>query len=300
MILTTLPDLPPRPETAANAGFRRDFYQRWGRENAVVCGHACDAEYACHVQTLSLKMALGGSERYLLPRRDVLVDDDSYLVLGEGQRYGSVLRSARPVASFAVFFRPGMLDEVQRGCGQRLVDALDRHERMTAPSAGFGEHLRRHDAIVSPRLRRLRQAVLDGERDEQWLEERLLDLLGALLAAEQADLRLFVPADTPRRAARLELLRRLRLAADYIHAHATDPVTLDDMAAVACLSRYHFVREFGRLYGSTPHAWLTRRRVTLARRLIERGERDAERIAQASGFGSRWALRRALAKAVAD
>jgi hypothetical protein len=39
MILTTLPDLPPRPETAANAAFRRRFYVRWGHENAIVCGY---------------------------------------------------------------------------------------------------------------------------------------------------------------------------------------------------------------------------------------------------------------------
>ena len=32
MILTDLPDLPPRPLTARVAAFRRDFYRRWGRE----------------------------------------------------------------------------------------------------------------------------------------------------------------------------------------------------------------------------------------------------------------------------
>ena len=57
MILTTLPDLAPRPETAGNAEFRRRFYARWGRENAIVCGHARHAEYAVHPQTLSVKMA---------------------------------------------------------------------------------------------------------------------------------------------------------------------------------------------------------------------------------------------------
>ncbi len=40
MILARLPDLPPAPETAANAGFRQAFYRRWGRENAIVCGPA--------------------------------------------------------------------------------------------------------------------------------------------------------------------------------------------------------------------------------------------------------------------
>ena len=38
MILTELPDLPPRPETPANAAFRRDYVARWGKENTVLCG----------------------------------------------------------------------------------------------------------------------------------------------------------------------------------------------------------------------------------------------------------------------
>ena len=36
MIVTTrFPDLAPRPETAANAAFRRRFAARWARENVV-------------------------------------------------------------------------------------------------------------------------------------------------------------------------------------------------------------------------------------------------------------------------
>jgi len=38
MILTELPDLPPRPETPANAAFRRDYVARWTKENTLLCG----------------------------------------------------------------------------------------------------------------------------------------------------------------------------------------------------------------------------------------------------------------------
>ena len=295
MILTALPDLPPRPETAANAAFRRRFYERWGRENAIVCGPACNVEFARHEQTLSIKMACGGTgERYLLPQRDILVDDDSYLVLDEGMCYGSVVRTRQPVHSFAVFFRPGMAQEVARARRQPLAQALDARAA-PGPEVGFRPHLRRHDAAVSPRLRRLRLAVLDGERDEVWLETALFGLLAAMLETEQA-----LAADEPpaaaRQAARRELARRLRLAADFIDSHATEAIDLARMAEVACLSKYHFVREFGRLFGCTPHGWLTRKRAAMARRLIAQGEADQEDVALRSGFGSRWALRRALVR----
>lgn len=36
MILTEMPDLPPRPLTAANAAFRADYFARWGKENLIL------------------------------------------------------------------------------------------------------------------------------------------------------------------------------------------------------------------------------------------------------------------------
>jgi AraC family transcriptional regulator len=298
MILTTLPDLPPRPETAANAAFRRRFYERWGRENAIVCGATREAEYATLAQPLSIKLAWGGRERYLLADREVVVDDDNWLVLNEGARYGSVLRAQRPAWSFAVFFRPGLVDEWRSLRRVSASAALEQTLRAVLSPRPFSQHLRRHDRRLTPRLRALRDAVLAGERDEDWLEIQLGGLAEALLDADDVDRRAL--DDRPARATRDELLRRLRRGADFIESCATESITLQQMADAACLSRCHFVREFGRLFGRTPHDALCAKRAALARRLIATGETDAERIAQAAGFGSRWSMRRALARFPAE
>jgi len=319
MILTTLPDLAPRPQTAANAEFRCRFYARWGRENAVVCGHARFAEYEVFPQTLSIKMATGGRERYFLGRRELAVDDDNYLVLDEGSRYGSVLSAARPGGppawSFALFFRPGLQHEVAGARAQRLGAALDAPDLPNAAAPGaaletahdtardtargalrrpvhFAEHLRPHGDAVSRRLRHIAAAVQAGERDELWLEEQCQALLGTLLDAESAP-----PHETgARRAQRVELRRRLHLAADFIETHYGQPLTLERMAEVACLSRHHFVREFARAFGLSPHAYLTRKRARAAMRALRDGATDREALADQCGLGSRWSLMRALAR----
>ncbi len=291
MILTTLPDLPPRPATAANVHFRRAFYERWGRENAIVCGRARHAEYATFTQTLSIKMAWGGAERFKLPRRDVVVDDDNCLVLNEGQRYASLIDAAQPAWSFAIFFRPGLAMQVAAARLQSLDAALSTPHTPGA-EAGFSEHLRAHDSRLSPRLRSICAAVLDGERDEGWLEEQSLGLLDSLLDAEHQP----VANSGPRLGARLELRRRLRLAADFIDSRHTEPITLADMAAAACLSRYHFVRHFCAEFGCTPYVALLKKRARSARRLMQRGQTDREQIALQAGFGNRWSMQRALAR----
>ena len=86
----------------------------------------------------------------------------------------------------------------------------------------------------------------------------------------------------------------MRLAADYIDTCHAEPLALDDMARVACLSRYHFVRHFRALHGLTPYAYLLRKRARVAARLLATGEAGHEAVAQQCGFGSRFALARAL------
>ena len=53
---------------------------------------------------------------------------------------------------------------------------------------------------------------------------------------------------------------------EYLSSHATKPVSLAELASVACLSKYHFLRIFMRVYGMSPHAYQMRLRLDLARR----------------------------------
>jgi AraC family transcriptional regulator len=246
-------------------------------------------------QTLSIKMAWRGRERYRLAHREVGVDDDHYLILNEGSRYGSVLQAPRPAFTFAVFMRPGQHEEVR--AARRLDARAALAEPAPAPTGGgFSEHLRAHDAVVSPALRAICAGVMAGERSEDWLEQQLLLLLDGMIEAEAIESRALGRLARARPSTEAELARRLRLAADFIETCHAEPIGLDEMAAVACLSRFHFVRHFKALFGVTPHARLVQRRARTARRLLQDGEHDLDRVAAAAGFGSRSSLRRGLAK----
>jgi AraC family transcriptional activator FtrA len=72
------------------------------------------------------------------------------------------------------------------------------------------------------------------------------------------------------------------------------PLTVADLAAHAAVSQATLHRRFQLELGTTPLAWLTAERVTLACRLIERGELRVERVARASGLGTASNLRAQL------
>ena len=82
--------------------------------------------------------------------------------------------------------------------------------------------------------------------------------------------------------------RRVR---DYIDAHYENDPGLEELAAVAGLSRAHMIRSFRREFFTTPHAFLTDIRIRQARKRLRAGQTPAE-VAMACGFADQAHLTR--------
>jgi AraC-like DNA-binding protein len=293
VILTELPDLLPRPETPRNAAFRREFYRRWGRENCVISGSAHRAEYRVFRQMLSIKCVARGTEDYFIDRRRIRVTDGTWLVLNEGRAYGSLLEGPGEAYMFSIFFRPGLAREIAGGLRQSLSQALDSGPGDPTVDAEFAETLRHHDSSVSPVLRYIQREVAQGMRDELWLEEQCQFLLTRLLRSQQRQPRPLDDISAMRPERRVELLRRLERAEDFMHARLPESISLQDIAAAAHISRFHFLRVFQSVYGVTPVAFLRDLRVRRALALLESTRHGVAEIAMSVGM-SRVALWRAL------
>jgi AraC-like DNA-binding protein len=91
--------------------------------------------------------------------------------------------------------------------------------------------------------------------------------------------------------------RRLCRARDYLAASYADPVTLERAAREACLSPFHFQRLFSRVFGETPHEFVTRRRLDVAQQLLAGGDLPVTEVCLQVGysslgtFSSRFALK---------
>jgi AraC family transcriptional activator FtrA len=80
----------------------------------------------------------------------------------------------------------------------------------------------------------------------------------------------------------------------WAQARLDRPLTVAGLAAEAAVSPATLHRRFRTELGTTPLAWLTGERVTLARRLIERGESRSEIVARRTGLGTAANLRSLL------
>ena len=84
----------------------------------------------------------------------------------------------------------------------------------------------------------------------------------------------------------IELLAHLRRAHDHIDRYHAEPLDLDRVAAVAGVSKYHFVRCFRMTYGETPMRYLTRRRIERAQDLLRAANLTVTEICMLIGFSS--------------
>jgi AraC-like DNA-binding protein len=97
-------------------------------------------------------------------------------------------------------------------------------------------------------------------------------------------------SDPSRQAAALrapdEVLVHLRRARDHADGSYTRSLTLDEMAAVACLSKYHFLRLFKSTYGLTPMEYVSQRRIESAQDLLRATNLTVTEVCMAVGFSS--------------
>ncbi|MFL5867010.1 MAG: helix-turn-helix transcriptional regulator [Thermoleophilaceae bacterium] len=78
--------------------------------------------------------------------------------------------------------------------------------------------------------------------------------------------------------------RHLLRAKDLADARYPEPLTVDDLARAAGLSRAHFSREFRRAFGESPHAYLLTRRLERAAALLRNTDRSVAEICLSVGL----------------
>jgi AraC family transcriptional regulator len=80
----------------------------------------------------------------------------------------------------------------------------------------------------------------------------------------------------------------------YVEGHLSDALTLDDVAAVAGVSRFHMVRAFGEATGMSVMRYVRARRLTKAARSLAKGAPDILTLALEADYGSHEAFTRAF------
>ena len=83
-----------------------------------------------------------------------------------------------------------------------------------------------------------------------------------------------------------DVLVQLRSAREHADRHFADELTLEQLAAVAGVSKWHFQRLFTSVYGVSPAAYVSKRRIERAQDLLRTANLTVTEVCHAVGFSS--------------
>jgi AraC family transcriptional regulator len=78
--------------------------------------------------------------------------------------------------------------------------------------------------------------------------------------------------------------QQTRLVRSYVQEHLHENISLQDLAGVLALSRFHFSRRFRNATGTTPHKFVLERRVEHAQELLRKTRATLSDVAGSCGF----------------
>lgn len=133
------------------------------------------------------------------------------------------------------------------------------------------------ESRLASTLHKLDALLADADRPDELLAETL-----ALLSV--LELGQLTEGDRDRASGTLTA-KQLTIVDDYVSAHLGSAVTLDALANLVGLSRFHFSRAFARSTGLSPVRFAHQRRIAAAQALLAVSEKSIEEIAAEVGFG---------------
>ena len=161
-----------------------------------------------------------------------------------------------------------------------LLEATSEHLRRVAQrtvETGFNVMVEKDPAIAQVLVAldgamRRRADNLYAESVATWLSVHLFSCHGASASIEDHR-RPGVLTD-----------KRLARVIDLITSRFHEPLSLDELASTACISKYHFVRLFRAETGKTPHAYINDLRLHAACHMLKTSERPVADIGLRCGF----------------
>jgi AraC family transcriptional regulator len=270
----------------AGANLTRALSAESMAEACVVFATARQAELAGGARPLALIAARHGRLICEIASRRVAVDDDAFLVLNAGWHGAASIHDANAVECTLIYFPEAMVNDVAHAAEQSATELLENPMAALAAPSSFHENLTRRERSVSPVLRYLQHCIRSGQATPEWLDEQITCLLHRVFTLRRCTRERIETLGCVRPATRLELYRRVAQAADYIDSNFERAFGLEELANVACLSRFHLLRLFRQIYGVTPHSYKEQKRVLVARRLLAAGHRSRAEIAAQVGYAT--------------
>jgi len=250
--------------------------------NKVTCTTFDHRSYSETTGNFSIRFVFSGNETCAIGRRQLSLHTDSFIMLNKGTSFTSSNDPRLPVNVLSIEFDEEYLNEFTakffKGKEGGLFDAGHAAYQLR-------ETIYPLKADLKFNISRLKNFIEDESTDETLIDELLQRTLQNCCRIYNEEITLkakklnFLNVNT-----RVEILRRLNLAKEYLYANYDKNVSLESLANYACLSVNHLLRTFKLAYNQSPHQYLIQIRLQRAQLLLAKTEYPVYEIVNMVGF----------------
>ncbi len=160
-----------------------------------------------------------------------------------------------------------------------VVLGVEGLETLADPGGYTLVHLLPAQKMVGTCMGMIAQEVQSGQPGWDGICQNLMEAILRLLL-RQEDFTLSNPTVGPKSSRECDLVRR------HIDNHFKENLTLDQLAALVHVNKYHLAHAFRREFGTSPISYLINRRIQESRFLLSETDHSLSQIAQILGFSS--------------
>ncbi|MEL6655911.1 MAG: AraC family transcriptional regulator [Bacteroidota bacterium] len=216
----------------------------------------------------------------------------NYLITPQGADYRTEIAAEQDVEVLVVGFHPRFFLQAFGQWERNSSQLLDNPEPANHELPVLWETAYERTPVFDALLSRIKTTIEVQSSSAEELEELYTDLVNNIAAnhTETNKLAELIPAKKP--FVRTELFRRLRLARDYMESQLDQTLNLEQIAAAACLSPFHFLRLFRATFRLSPMQFLAQARLQKAQYLLQHTTAPVASIAEEVSFTDQGAFAR--------
>jgi AraC family transcriptional regulator len=233
----------------------------------------------------SFFLNIRGNSFCSVDKQTTSIDEESYFVSNRSQSYTlRVDKNSGGAETFNIHFGEFFSESVLNS----LITPVDRildlgTEKQLSPILFFNQ-LHHRDATFNALVRAILTSYRETGFNRPRFEEQLSALLTYHLQQHRHIAEIVNHLPPVRKVTRIEIYKRLSRAMDVLRSGYCGEISLDQLAAEACISKYHFLRLFRKVYGLSPFQYIQHLRLEKARFLLANSIMSVTDLAGVLGF----------------
>ncbi len=255
-------------------------------ENQISCETVQQAYYPVHTSNFSINTVFSGSSTFNIGKRQLNLYPESFLAIKNGTSYSSRIDSFIPVNNFSISFSPSFLSDFNRLQRNAFNDLLDEpFQEGDHPDFSFVETIYPFSGDMKYNIMHLKHHLENGTCDDLLINDYLHHcLINYYKVYHKEVVDKSVKLTFMHSSTKVEILKRLTLAKEYILSNYSRSIELDDIARHACLSVNHLLRTFKQAFGQSPYQFLTKTRIERSKHLLKNTNFTINEIVDLIGF----------------